>query len=238
MVFKRLFVPLGVLLLSGCSATSVTTLDTLRYALLGSDDVQVSAEQVQRVPYASAYLQVGDNPRAFVVLAFADPDGSLTWASADNNIFVTKQGRLIKTVGLANDLYRLTSGQPDPLQQLATQAVTQAVTQVVTHVATMGVADKLALAPWHYQGEWTQDYVSGDQLTAHIDQISEQQLTIQDKSYSVWLLEERVEMAHTKQRWHNRYWMDRHTGRIMQSEQQLGPDLPVIKMTILKPYAL
>lgn len=41
----RLFIPLGLLFLSGCSATSLDTYATLRYALLGMDDVEVTTEK-------------------------------------------------------------------------------------------------------------------------------------------------------------------------------------------------
>lgn len=61
---------------------------------------------------------MGDNPQALVVLAFADPDGSLSWVSSDNKLFVTKSGRLHKTVGLENDLYLVSSSWPDPLQKM------------------------------------------------------------------------------------------------------------------------
>ncbi|MFT8211636.1 MAG: YjbF family lipoprotein [Symbiopectobacterium sp.] len=45
---------------------------TAKLAIWGTDDVQVSAERVEKTPYASAYLKVGDASQAFVVLAFAE----------------------------------------------------------------------------------------------------------------------------------------------------------------------
>ena len=116
--FYRQLIFLGLFLLSGCSTTGSDTFATLRYAAWGNPDVELTAEQVNKIPYASAYLQVGDNPQAFVVLAFADPDNSLTWIGADKNIFVTKYGRIIKTAGLDNDLYsiREIGASSDPLR--------------------------------------------------------------------------------------------------------------------------
>ncbi|WP_068976655.1 MULTISPECIES: YjbF family lipoprotein [Aeromonas] len=219
----RLFIPLGLLLLSGCSATSTDTYATLRYALLGVDDVEVTTEKVRELPYASAYLRVGDNPQALVVLAFADPDGSLSWVSSDNKLFVTKSGRLYKTVGLENDLYLVASSWPDPLQKMADSP------DDVLNLDAM---------PWQYNAEWENDYVSGYKMQAQFISAVPEKLLILDKSHDVMLVDELVSFGLSQNSWHNYYWFERSTGRILKSQQQLGPDLPVIEMTILKPYAL
>jgi hypothetical protein len=219
----RLFMSLGLLLLSGCSATSSDTYATLRYAIFGVDDVEVTTEKVRELPYASAYLRVGDNPQALVVLAFADPDGSLSWVSSDNKLFVTKSGRLYKTVGLENDLYLVASSWPDPLQKMANAP------DEVFNPDTMR---------WQYNAEWEKDYVSGYNMQAKFISAVPEKLLILDKLHDVMLVDELVSFGLSQNSWHNYYWFERSTGRILKSQQQLGPDLPVIEMTILKPYAL
>jgi hypothetical protein len=218
----RLFMPLGLLLLSGCSATSSDTYATLRYAFLGVDDVEVTTEKVRDLPYASAYLRVGDNPQALVVLAFADPDGSLSWVSSDNKIFVTKSGRLHKTVGLENDLYLVASSWPDPLQKMVNAP------DDVFNPDTMR---------WQYNAEWEKDYVSGYKMQAKFISAVQEKLLILDKSHDVMLIDELVSVGQGQNSWHNYYWFEPSTGRILKSQQQLGPDLPVIEITMLKPYA-
>jgi uncharacterized protein YceK len=219
----RFFILLGLLLLSGCSSISSDTYATLRYAFWGVDDVEVTTEKVRELPYASAYLQVGDNPQALVVLAFADPDGSLSWVSSDNKIFVTKSGRLYKTVGLENDLYLVASYWPDPLQKMAD--------------APDDVLNPDAMR-WQYNAEWEKDYVSGYKMQTKFISAVPEKLLILDKSHDVMLIDELVSFGQGQNSWHNYYWFERSTGRILKSQQQLGPDLPVIEMTILKPYAL
>ncbi|ELM3617335.1 YjbF family lipoprotein [Aeromonas sobria] len=219
----RLFIPLGLLLLSGCSTTSTDTYATLRYAFLGVDDVEVMKEKVRELPYASAYLRVGDNPQALVVLAFAAPDGSLSWVSSDNKLFVTKSGRLYKTVGLENDLYLVTSSWPDPLQKMAD--------------SPDDVLNPDAI-PWQYNAEWENDYVSGYKMQAKFISAVPEKLLILDKSHDVMVVDELISVGQGQDSWHNYYWFERSTGRILKSQQQLGPNLPVIEMTILKPYAL
>lgn len=219
----RVFMSLGLLLLSGCSATSSDTYATLRYAFLGMDDVVVTGEKVRKLPYASAYLRVGDNPQALVVLAFADPDGSLSWASADNKLFVTKAGRLRKTVGLENDLYLMTSSWVDPLQKIIDSPDDIFNTDVLH---------------WQYNAEWEKDYVSGYKMQAKFISAVPEKLLIIDKSHDVMLIDELIIFGNNQSSWHNYYWFERSTGRILKSQQQLGPGLPVVEMTILKPYAL
>ncbi|QWL58522.1 YjbF family lipoprotein [Aeromonas jandaei] len=218
----RVFMSLGLLLLSGCSATSSDTYATLRYALLGVDDVEVAYEKVRELPYASAYLRVGDNPQALVVLAFADPDGSLSWVSSDNKLFVTKSGRLYKTVGLENDLYLVASSWPDPLQKMVS------VSDIYLNLDAMS---------WQYTAEWEKDYVSGYKMQAKFISVVPKKLLILDKLHDVMLIDELVSFGHGQNSWHNYYWFEPSTSRVLKSQQQLGPDLPVIEMTILKPYA-
>ncbi|MGU5889744.1 YjbF family lipoprotein [Aeromonas hydrophila] len=219
----RLFMSLGLLLLSGCSATSSDTYATFHYALFRGGDVQVTTEKVRELPYASAYLRVGDNPQALVVLAFADPDGSLSWVSSDNKLFVTKAGRLYKTVGLGNDLYLVSSSWPDPLQKMA-DSPDDVLNPDAMH--------------WQYNAEWERNYVSGYKMQAKFISAVPEKLLILDKSHDVMLIDELVNFGQGQNSWHNFYWFERSTGRILKSQQQLGPDLPVIEMTILKPYAL
>lgn len=222
MVVYRQLTFLWLFLLSGCSATGSSTFETLRYAILGSADVDVTAEQVNKIPYASAYLQVGDNPQAFVVLAFADPDSSLTWIGADNNIFVTKYGRIIKTVGLDNDLYRIDEVGCDPLRLVKLSVINKENQQVYL--------------PWLYRGEWSKDYLSGYQVRANVNSPQSDTLIILGKSYQTWRFDELIEIPSINQHWFNKYWIDLHNGELLRTEQQLGPKMPVIKMTILKPY--
>lgn len=201
--------------LSGCSAVSNKTVDTLWHAFSGPPDVVLSTEQIRALPYASAYLRVGDGPKVFVVLAYADGD-RLSWLSADGVMIVTQHGRVIKTVGLANDLRLLDNLAHDPLAARSPQS--------------------LISATWTTYAEWRERYTSGYQLVADYKQIGKKTLTIMDQTFSCTLIEEKVTVTTPAYSWRNRYWLDATTGQVRQLVQQLGPDLPMISMTFLKPY--
>ena len=91
---------------------------------------------------------------------------------------------------------------------------------------------------WQYTPEWEKDYVSGYNMLAKFISAVPEKLLILDKSHDVMLIDESVSVGHDQNSWHNYYWFEPSTGRVLKSQQQLGPDLPVIEMTILKPYAL
>lgn len=202
-------------LLFGCSTTTKQTIATIGKVAFGNDDVVLGKDKINSIPYASAYIKVGDNPQAFVVLAYADKQGNLSWMSADHRMFVTRAGRLIKTIGLDNDLVSLSSLADEPLTKLTSK-------------------DSLT---WQFQAEWEKDYVSGYFINSHILKKAKATIDILDEPHQTELFEELISIQHNGYSWENYYWVDQKTGQIVKSKQQLGPDLPVIEITILKPYA-
>lgn len=58
-----------------------------------------------RLPYASLAVTLKNNQRALLILAKAE-SGELHWVSADRGVLVTRNGRLVRTVGLPENLIR------------------------------------------------------------------------------------------------------------------------------------
>lgn len=200
--------------LSACSLKSNFYVETLRTATLGVPDVNKSAAEVDAIPYASAYLTIGSLPRAFVILAFAEQQ-QLKWISADRNLFVYEQGRLVKTVGLPSDLRWMSDRSQDPLRSaLSIPATGQS---------------------WQYSAEWSKDDESGHQLHATLFRRALEAQEILGKSVSLLHLEEQVQDLQSGERWSNHFWVDPQAGDVRVSQQQLGPQLPAIEFTLLKP---
>lgn len=213
-IYRILFL-CSMSLLFSCSTTTNSTLATVRQVAFGNDDVIMSAEQVKKLPYASAYIKIDGNPQAFVVLAYADEDDRLSWVSANNTVFITKHGRIIKTVGLENDLSLISSAAQDPLTELRSKSNYR----------------------WQFQAEWAMDYVSGYRMLSRLNHIGKSNNSIIDASYETELFEEDISVEHSGDSWKNYYWVDPETSLVVKSKQRIGPNLPVIEMTILKPYA-
>ncbi len=200
--------------LSGCSLQSNPYLDTLQAATVGAPDASKTAAEVAAIPYASAYLTVGDLPRAFVVLAFAE-QGQMKWISADRNLFVMQHGRLVKTVGLDTDLQRLDAIQLDPLSK-------------PLDISSQG-------SGWQTQAEWSRDYVSGHELHSILYRRELEMKDILGQSRQLLHIEEQVDDRQLDTHWRNDYWVDPTSGEMVISRQQMGPKMPIIEFTLLKP---
>ena len=104
--WMRLLVVLPVLSLTfGCTQKFNDVSATVQEAYGNYIDVELTPEEIEAVPYASAYLKIGSQKQVFVVLAFAEPNPltgqtQLKWVSADKAMVVTENGHIVKTIGL------------------------------------------------------------------------------------------------------------------------------------------
>ncbi|MGL5345677.1 MAG: YjbF family lipoprotein [Plesiomonas sp.] len=213
MSLTRKLALLSLISLVGCSTTTSNTGETIRYALFGADDITVTKAHVSELPYASAYLKIGDNPRVFVVLAYVNGE-DFSWLTADNVMIITRHGRIIKTVGLENDLVSLINESTDPL-----------------------AAKPTTKAEWQAIAEWQQRYVSGYQMKGRIIQHEKETLDLVANQILVNRFEEKITLMPSSTCWTNTFWRDSSTGQVVKTQQQLGPNMPVIELTILKPFS-
>ncbi len=91
------------LLLQACTQTQKGLGETVKLAFLGADDIQMTNQQIDSLPYASMYLRVNDSQQIFVVLGFNE-NGQQKWITRDRAMLVTQHGRLVKTLGMADNL--------------------------------------------------------------------------------------------------------------------------------------
>lgn len=201
-----------IFFLQACTSSQNSVFRTFQYALKASSDVTVSDEQVLRTPYASAYLRVGDLPRAFVILGYLDA-GEEKWISNDKAMVSLKNGRLIKTLGLSDNVVELTQQQHDPL------------------------ADSAHLhegEQWVRILRWTdENQPRSVELFSTFTRGNNEVLTLLGQRIicQVWI--EHVRALTTA--WDNIFWIELDTGRVRQSRQAIGPYSPFIEFTLLKP---
>jgi len=70
--------------------------------------VRITREQAAAIPYASLGYALDGGNQGLLVLA-TDSGGDLLWTSAAHVVIVTREGRIIRTVGLGQDLSNVTS---------------------------------------------------------------------------------------------------------------------------------
>lgn len=205
-----------LVLLSGCAEHIKSVGETAKLGFFGQPDVEISAQKVENLPYASAYLKVENAPQAFVVLAAVEQNEQ-KWITADRNMIVTHAGRIVKTIGFNEDLCYVSNLNTDPL--------------------ALGLLKSSTSMKWRHRVEWIKVYRGGYDLLSEFEAKGSETMTILNKSRSLMRFDENVTVAALNLSYTNKYWLDPESGNVIKSQQYIGPDLALVQFTLLKPYA-
>ncbi|WP_404837848.1 YjbF family lipoprotein [Aeromonas media] len=213
MLIKRIFILLSMLLF-GCADNNLDSYQQLKFLFSGDEEINITPEAINSLPYASAFLTIDDRPKIFVVLAFVDND-RLSWISSNRGIIVTEHGRITKTLKFNNDISYFLGTLQDPLAQASIASGVQ----------------------FNYNAEWVKDRRSGRNLNTVFKQLADEDLDINGTIIMTSLYEETVQSIKDGQTWKNYYWLDKKSGLVRKTIQKLGPDNSTIEMVFTKPYA-
>lgn len=222
---------LTVAVLTGCTQKFNDVNDTIKLALLGEPDTNVSQQKIQELPYASIYARVYDGPQAFMVLALAEPKVSLDrhqtltpqtfqlkWMSSDKGMLVTENGRLVKTLNLPQgNLIETFSSQPDPL--------------------ALGLHRPSTPTTWHRSIDWQPGYHYGYTLSSEFTRQKDAVITLGNTPIEALHFSETVTVASLDVIYQNEFWLHPQTGKVLKSRQKIAPSLPYVEITLLKPYS-
>lgn len=202
------------MLLFGCADNNLDSYQQLKFLFSGNEEITITPEAINKLPYASAFLTIDDRPKIFVVLAFVD-NNRLSWISSNRGIIVTEHGRITKTLKFDNDIAYFLGTVQDPLSQAS---------------ITSG-------AQFSYSAEWEKDRRSGRSMHSVFRQLADENLDINGTIIATSLYEETVQSIKDGQTWKNYYWLDKKSGLIRKTIQKLGPDNSTIEMVFTKPYS-
>jgi hypothetical protein len=76
---------------------------SIKGAIFGYEDNNITKDLVSSIPYASAKVKIGKASSGLLVLE-SKKDNKTSWISADNVLLLIKDGRVIRTLGLSNNL--------------------------------------------------------------------------------------------------------------------------------------
>lgn len=207
---QRLSILVVCLLLQACSATTKGLSTSLWHSIVGTDGVQLTDDDIQNMRYASQYMSINGGPQLFVVLAY-DENGQQKWVTQDRATLVTQNGRVVKTVGLGDNLTQVSNLTDDPLAK---------VNQIIDG------------ATWTRQMAWTEhQQVRMATVRSTFRWDGSDTLKVGSSVTPVRVLDE--EVTASGKTWHNRFWVD-SDGHIRQSKQYLGPDYWPITTVLLK----
>lgn len=206
-------------LLAGCSQRFLDTGSTLKEAFLGFEDVNLTQEQIDNLPYANLYARVNGTHQISMVLALAEQNPQtgnvqLKWVSADQAMITTENGRIVKTLNLPN-------------------------TNLVNISATNQLASPSAntAQQWQATYDWQPGYHFG-----HIADVNSHVIGNETVTSSVWTkqtthIQENVRFKDSGSQMSSSYWVDQQ-GQVVKSAQWVIPDQLYIELEIVKPYAV
>ncbi len=208
----------GALGLGGCSISRTVerVANSVEFAIDGLEGVPLTREKVAGIPYATMMGKIGRGPLSLVVLGRIDGQ-DLHWISADRNVFVTRGGRLMKTVGLPGNIqHTLIAGQ-DPLAAAITAGDAE---RLVRYVDVM---------PGNYFGAG---------VVSRYEVLGPERIEILGLTYDTILVRERNRVPTIGWNHTNLFWIGRDDGFVWRSEQHFAPDLPPVLFWVTKPAAI
>ncbi|MCS0085008.1 YjbF family lipoprotein [Vibrio alginolyticus] len=204
-------------IIQGCTQKFNDVSATVQEAYGNYIDVEMSSDEINAVPYASAYLRLGNQKQVFVVLAFAEQNPlngkiQLKWVSADKAMIVTENGHIVKTIGLQNgDLAGVYGDVPDFSYDSAS------VNYALSY-------------------DWATQYRYGFPANVTRSYSGQETLTTPMSSATTNVYKETVEFSSLSHGIENIYWVD-ELGQVVKTLQYLGPNMIPVELTILKGYS-
>ena len=194
-------------LLCGCNPLMSASLNNLKAAVVGPDEVDVTPAEVAGVNYPQMKLTT---PSGSGVLALVREREDLQfWVASGKQVLLLRDGLAVRSIGLGleGDLDGTRLSDDSPFKTGLHQ-----------------VADGFTTRRWIdlYKGQQV-----GVSVTSRFSRRATQTLEILNKEYTVLRVDEQIDAPAIGLRATNHYWVDPHDGFILQSEQQLTAQLRV-----------
>ena len=190
--------------------------EALKDTIFGQPDNLITRDLVEKIPYASAKLKIGKGPAGLVILESIE-NKQYTWVSADKIFVVVKNGKIIRTLGLSNNLTSFES----PKQTFKELIVENEPT---LDYFTYYSYDKPLLLDLKMQ--------------VHLSKKGIQSVTILGEVKSLILIEEEISNVYIGWKAINQYWVDPDDFFVWKSVQHISPKLPEFIFEVTKKPAI
>ncbi|MGR5157328.1 YjbF family lipoprotein [Vibrio owensii] len=214
--WMRILITLSLLGLTfGCTQKFNDVSATVQEAYGNYIDVELTPEEIEAVPYASAYLKIGSQKQVFVVLAFAELNPltgqtQLKWVSADKAMVVTENGHIVKTIGLqTTNLAGIYGNVP---------------------------AYSASSVQYSLSYDWSDKYRYGFPAKVERSRRGKETVVTPISSTVTDVYTEVVTFTSLEKSVENQYWVN-GKGEVVKARQHLGPNMVPVELTILKGYS-
>lgn len=177
--------------------------------IVNKENKDITKDLIDKIPYASSLISVGKGKNALMILE-SSLDGEYTWVTQDGVFIVIRDGKIIQTAGLKNNLIDLVSPKVD-YQSLKTN-------DSFTYLKYLSY-DKPSLNNLKIK------------TTITLRDKTKVSLFMQEKE--LFLIEERIENDYIGWSELNKYWVDKDF-YVWKSIQHISPKLPPFYIEITK----
>lgn len=192
------------LIAAGCTAVTGEVRETIKFALKEADDAELSAEEIKSFPYTSLYATWKNEPRTLIVLGYVNKPDDWHFISSNQETLVLRQGRVIRTQDLNDNLLAISNLNNDPLNCLVTQ-------------------------PDTCQKSWQREYdyqINGKTISRKVRSqfyVGEPKtVKLPFGEVKTRLIEEQGQFLLTNESFTNKFWVE-DDGHVVKSEQQIFP---------------
>tara|TARA_Y100001970_G_C14252623_1_gene872956 strand:+ start:5000 stop:5656 length:657 start_codon:yes stop_codon:yes gene_type:complete len=180
----------------------------IKNAIVGFEDQLITKELVKNIPYASSSMKIGKGPSGLIILESINSN-NLTWVSADDVYLVTRNGRIIRTAGLNNNLIEFNG--PYRKKSLLNQIE--------------GTKNS------YYS--YDSPYLTNLEVKAKIKKKGNVKVELLAGERTLILIEEEIRNDFIGWSEVNKFWLDEE-GFVWKSEQYISPKLPKIILEVTK----
>ena len=184
----------------------------IKNTLIGYPDLNITREIIENIPYASGLLRIGKGTQGLVILESIE-NNKYSWVSKDEVFIVTKDGRIERSLGLLNNLTKITS-------------IDQSFKDLLT---------KPNPVTEYYSYYSFEDPLLFDlKVSISIENKGIHEIEILGDRKKLVLIEESISSELIRWKEKNKFWVDPIDYFVWKSEQNISPKLPTFIFQVTK----
>jgi len=206
-----------IIVLSACSSTQQAYLQNIKLYLASNEVLTISNQQIIATPVDLSYIKNGDRPGATMALAFIE-NGEYKWLSGDDAMFITVNGRIVRTLGFEENLLYTSNLAIDPILEPTVPSIQSRTWTRRIDTDVIGAND------------------FGAELISVFSAPQNSTIQIQDIEFSVFEIQEFVSyssVVNGSKTWTNHFYYDLNTNRLLKSIQTPAPNIDRLEITYL-----
>lgn len=180
----------------------------------GFGKTRITRAQAAAIPYASLGYTLDGGNQGLLVLA-TDSGGDLLWTSAAHVVIVTREGRIIRTIGLGKDLSNLTSQDQSGLPPVAAAVRTPFSSTRLEDFPDLGLY--------------------GVRVSCRATLAGRQSVKILGQVIATLRVEEACTSRNPSWSFTDSFWVDKDSGFVWRSRQHVHPKAMPVETEIFRP---